>query len=111
MADLVRRDTEIVVPTGGVTQTRHALLRPPEDASSGKGSATVVHRAVDVDEIKDNSDRAMLVAQSLLSHGDDGGVPTHAPLDVGKPAQPAPHARSAGPLATARRFPERVVTA
>ncbi len=49
---------------GALTEAQHALLRPLEDASSGKGSANVVHRTVNVDEIKDDADRAMFDAQS-----------------------------------------------
>jgi hypothetical protein len=49
---------------GALSKAQHALLRPLEESSSGKGSANVVLRLVDVDEIKDDADRAMFDAQS-----------------------------------------------
>lgn len=49
---------------GALTEAKRALLRPLEEASSGKLSANVVLRLVDVDEMEDDADRAMFDAQS-----------------------------------------------
>ncbi len=49
---------------GALTDAQHALLRPLEEASSNQGSANVVLRFVDVDQIQDDADRAMFDAQS-----------------------------------------------
>lgn len=49
---------------GDLTESQHALLRPLEEGSSGEGSANVVHRLVNVDEINDDADQAMFDAQS-----------------------------------------------
>ncbi len=49
---------------GALTEAQHALLRPLEEASSDQGSANVVLRLVDVDQIQDDADQAMFDAQS-----------------------------------------------
>ncbi|MEX2113851.1 MAG: hypothetical protein WD845_11740, partial [Pirellulales bacterium] len=49
---------------GTLTDAQRALLHPLEDASSGKSSANVVLRLVDVDDIKDDGDRAMFDAKA-----------------------------------------------
>jgi hypothetical protein len=49
---------------GALTEAQRALLRPLEKASSDQGSANVVLRLVDVDQIRDDADRTMFDAQS-----------------------------------------------
>jgi len=49
---------------GALTEAQQAALAPLEEASSGKGSANVAYRAVDVDAIQDDADRAMFDAQA-----------------------------------------------
>ncbi len=49
---------------GALTEAQHALVCPLEEPSSGKRSANVVLRVVDVDEIQDDALRALLAAQS-----------------------------------------------
>ncbi len=49
---------------GALTEAQHALLRPLEVAASGKSSANVVLRLVDVENIEDGADRALFDAQA-----------------------------------------------
>jgi len=49
---------------GALSEAHRALLQTLEDTSSGKGSANVTYRAVDVDAIQDDPDRTIFDAQS-----------------------------------------------
>lgn len=49
---------------GALTESQRTQLRPLEEGSTGKHSANVVLRLVDVDAIEDDADRTMLDAQS-----------------------------------------------
>lgn len=49
---------------GALSEAQHAMLHPLEDASLGKSSANVTYRAVDVDAIQADADRALFDAQA-----------------------------------------------
>jgi hypothetical protein len=49
---------------GALTEAQRALVRPLEEASTGKGPANVSLRVVNVDDIQDDGDRTLYEAQS-----------------------------------------------